>query len=196
MLRLAGTYGDGWYPFAVATPDDYAARLAIVREAARDAGRDPEAITPALHAITIVAPTESEARAMLESRPVRFIGLLFPDAVWQLFGRSHPLGEDFRGFLDIIPDSYDRQTLDAAVDAVPMELLELLFWGTPDQLVDRFRALGGAGLRHIVPMLASPLVSQEAAAYAMDVMPRIAHALRTGTPYQAGDVMPEGQAAG
>jgi phthiodiolone/phenolphthiodiolone dimycocerosates ketoreductase len=180
MLRLTGMYGDGWYPFAVATPDDYASRLDVIRRAARDAGRDPEAITPALHPITVVAPTEDEARALLDTRPVRYYGLFFPDAVWQLFGRRHPLGENFGGFFDLLPESYDRQTMEAALDAVPLELLEALFWGTPEQLVARFRAFGEAGLRHMVPIFASAVVSPKAATYSMEALSQIARELRSG----------------
>ena len=46
MLRLTGRYGDGWYPFAIVSPEDYATRLAVIHAAASAAGRDPEAITP------------------------------------------------------------------------------------------------------------------------------------------------------
>jgi phthiodiolone/phenolphthiodiolone dimycocerosates ketoreductase len=38
MLRLTGRYGDGWYPFAVGSPDDYAARLGVIRAAAQRSG--------------------------------------------------------------------------------------------------------------------------------------------------------------
>lgn len=180
MLRLTGRYGDGWYPFAVATPDDYASRLDVIQGTAREAGRDPAAITPALHPITVVAPTEEEARELLKTRPVRYYGLFFPDAVWQLFGKRHPLGENFGGFFELLPESYDRQTIDAAIDAVPQELVEALFWGTPEQLVSRFRAFGEAGLRHVVPIFASAASSPEAAAYSQKALGWMAHELRNG----------------
>lgn len=48
MLKLVGRYADGWYPAAVTTPAEYADKLAVIRKAAEDAGRDPEAITPSL----------------------------------------------------------------------------------------------------------------------------------------------------
>ena len=41
-LALAGRYGDGWYPTMIATPEEYAAQLAVVRGAASAAGRDPK----------------------------------------------------------------------------------------------------------------------------------------------------------
>ena len=180
MLRLTGQYGDGWYPVVVASPDDYADRLDIIRTAAREAGRDPDTITPALHTPIVIAPTEAEARAMLDHKAIRFFALVYPAEVWQAFGVQHPLGERFRGFIDLLPETYDRQTVEAAIDAVPDAMLEASFWGTPEQVVAKLRAFGQAGLRHVVPLVASPLVSPEAAAYSMEAMAGIAQALRSG----------------
>ena len=78
MLRLTGLYGDGWYPFAIGSPDDYAARLGVIRAAAVEAGRDPEAITPSWTCLTAIGRTEAEARSMLDTNPVRFWGLSSP----------------------------------------------------------------------------------------------------------------------
>jgi phthiodiolone/phenolphthiodiolone dimycocerosates ketoreductase len=181
-LRLTGQYGDGWLPFAVASPDAYAAQLEIVRAAARDAGRDPAAITPALVPLIVVAPTEAEAHAMLDAKGVRFFGLLVPDEVWRLFGLEHPFGAGFRGFIDILPETYDRQTVDAAIAAVPREMLEGFIWGTPEQVLAKLRAFGDAGMRHVVAALASAAVSPEAAAYGMEAMAAIGQALRSGKP--------------
>jgi phthiodiolone/phenolphthiodiolone dimycocerosates ketoreductase len=179
MLHLTGQYGDGWYPFAVASPDDYAARLDIIRGAAREAGRDPEAITPAFHPITVVAPTEDEAHAMLGTRAVRFWGLLFPGEVWQLFGLEHPLGRHSRGYIDMLPQTYDRQLLDDAIAQVPPAMVESLLWGTPEQIVERLRGFGEAGLRHVVPIIVSAAVSEEAARFSVEAISTIARALQS-----------------
>jgi phthiodiolone/phenolphthiodiolone dimycocerosates ketoreductase len=181
-LRLTGQYGDGWCPFAVASPDAYAAQLEVVRAAAREAGRDPNAITPALQPLIVLAPTEEEAHAMLDAKAVRFFGLLAPDEVWRLFGLQHPFGEGFRGFIDILPETYDRQTVDAAIAAVPREILEGFVWGTPEQVLAKLRAFGEAGMRHVMAALASAAVSPEAAAFGMEALAGIAQALRSGQP--------------
>lgn len=181
MLRLTGRYGDGWYPFVATSPDDYATRLTVIRTAAREAGRDPDAITPALQPMVVVAPTEVEARAMFDAKAVRFFGLLLSAEVWQAFGRRHPLGEHFRGFVDLVPESYDRSTFEAALAAVPREMLESwMFWGTSEQVVTKIRAYGEAGLRYVTPPLVSAAVSPEAAAYSVRAMGEIAQALRSG----------------
>jgi probable F420-dependent oxidoreductase len=41
--KRAGRIGNGWYPYVI-SPEDYAARVAELREAAREAGRDPDEI--------------------------------------------------------------------------------------------------------------------------------------------------------
>ena len=41
--RRAGRLGDGWYPYVI-SPEDTAARLETLRAAAREAGRDPDAV--------------------------------------------------------------------------------------------------------------------------------------------------------
>ena len=78
MLRLTGRYGDGWYPTTVVSPQEYAAKLATVRAAAAEAGRNAAAITPALHRFMVVAASEQEARAMLETKVIRALGLMAP----------------------------------------------------------------------------------------------------------------------
>lgn len=179
MLGLTGKYADGWVPVAIASPDDYAARLATVREAARDAGRDPSAIFPALQVYTVIAPTESEARKMLEAKSVRFVALLAPANLWTQFGLTHPFGNDFGGFVDFIPNQYDRQTLDAALDSVPIDALsQALVWGTPAMVAKRLRAYAHAGARQVNIELASATVSRRAALYAVRSLRGIARELR------------------
>ena len=102
MLTLTGRYADGWLPMlpATPTPQQYATKLAQIRDAAQTAGRDPETITPALMAPTVLAPTEKRARSLLHSRIVRYWALMFPAQRWQEIGLKHPLGADFGGFVD------------------------------------------------------------------------------------------------
>lgn len=182
MLRLTGEYGDGWYPNMIATPEEYAAKLGTVRAAAGKAGRDPQAITPSLEQYVVVAPTEQEARAMLDTKLMRFFGLLLPADVWRGAGSEHPFGEDFRGFVDFVPERYDRKTLEDAIAVVPTELVSEgpLMWGTPEQVASRLRAFGEAGLRHVVLVFVSPAISKRAALYGLRATRRIARSLASG----------------
>ncbi|WP_231639797.1 LLM class flavin-dependent oxidoreductase [Mycobacterium sp. Marseille-P9652] len=180
MLRLTGRYGDGWYPTAVASPSEYSAKLRSVRTAAADAGRDPGAITPALHRFMVVGATERETRAMLETKAIRALGLMTPDDLWRQYGRTHPFGENFNPLVDFVPGNFDRPTLDEAIAAVPVEMIAEgpLLWGTPRQVVAKLRAFGDAGLRHVVLAPVSGLVSKRAALYGLWATGRIARSLR------------------
>jgi phthiodiolone/phenolphthiodiolone dimycocerosates ketoreductase len=145
-------------------------------------GRDPQAITPSLEQYVVVAPTEQEARAMLDTKLVRFFGLLLPPEAWQQAGSEHPFGDDFRGFVDFVPERYDRKTLEDAISVVPTELAVEgpLAWGTPEQVAGRLRAFGEAGLRHVVLVLISPAISKRAAIYGLRATRRIARLLASG----------------
>ncbi len=118
---------------------------------------------------------------MLSTRAVRFWGLLFPDEVWQLFGLEHPLGgRGFQGYIDMLPQAYDRKTVDEAIAAVPPTMMEsLIMWGTPEQIVSKLRAFGEAGLRHVVPIIVSAAVSEQAAQFSVQAITEIAHALQS-----------------
>jgi phthiodiolone/phenolphthiodiolone dimycocerosates ketoreductase len=166
MLRLTGQYGDGWLPTMVGSPQEYKAKLEVIRAAAREAGRDPAAITPALHQFVAVAPTKREARAILQTKLARFATLIgTPAHVWSKIGVAHPFGEHFRGYVDFVPERYDRRTLDEAIAAVPPQLVGHGFViGTFDEVVERLRAYGEAGARYAV--------------YGQLAVPRIARLLR------------------
>jgi phthiodiolone/phenolphthiodiolone dimycocerosates ketoreductase len=180
MLQLTGMYGDGWYPTVIVSPEEYANKLESIRTAARGAGREPGEITPALHRFVVVGPTEQETREMLETKAIRAFGLAAPADLWRKAGAEHPFGEHFRGYVDFVPDRYDRKTLEQAIAAVPPELAEEgpLMWGTPEQVADKLKAFGEVGLRHVVLAPASGLVSKRAAIYGIRATRKIARLLR------------------
>lgn len=179
MLELTGRYGDGWYPTTVASPPEYAAKLAAVRAAAVAAGRNPDCITPALHRFTVIAASEQEARAMLETKAIRALGLMAPAEQWRQAGAMHPFGEHFNPLVDFIPGDYDRKTMDEAIAAVPAALVSdgPLLWGSTEQVVGKLRAFGDAGLRHVVLSPVSGLVSKRAALYGLWATGRIGRSL-------------------
>jgi phthiodiolone/phenolphthiodiolone dimycocerosates ketoreductase len=179
MLRLTGEYGDGWYPTLPMGPADYEGKLRTIRAAAAAAGRKPEGITPGWQAFVVIGRTERSARAMLATRAIRFSALLTDAAMWRRVGAVHPLGNDYRGMVDFIPERYTRAELDAAIEAVPVEALaEVALWGTPAQLKAGLGEFREAGLRHLVIQPASALISKTDAVYSLAAMVRIARYLK------------------
>ena len=116
---------------------------------------------------------------MLETRAVRFTALLGDAAMWRRFGVEHPLGEEFRGMVDFVPERYTRAELDAAMEAVPVDALaEVVLWGTPDRLKTKLGEFRDAGLRHLVAQPASAMISRRDAVYSLAAIVSIGRALK------------------
>ncbi len=168
MLRLTGTYGDGWYPVFPFTPAEYADRLATIREHAAKAGRDPLGITAGMSAFVVVGRTEAKARAMLQHPAIRFLALLAPASMWKAHGATHPMGPSFRGIVDFVPHRHSSKDMWSAIDAVPAELLEnRLIWGDRRRVVDQLKAFQEAGLEQVTIQPVSGLVSRRDAVYSL-----------------------------
>jgi alkanesulfonate monooxygenase SsuD/methylene tetrahydromethanopterin reductase-like flavin-dependent oxidoreductase (luciferase family) len=86
MLRLTGQYADGWLPYPITSPQEYADKLKIVRAAAQEAGRDPSAITAGLVQFIAVAPTQEEVLKMQNSKMGRLFALMAPAKLWRNLG--------------------------------------------------------------------------------------------------------------
>ncbi len=168
MLRLTGKYGDGWYPTFPMPPDKYAASLARIRDAAKQAGRDGRRIVPGSQMIFVVGRTEREARKYLGDRFVRFLTLLAPASLWSQNGVDHPLGDDFGGLVDFIPSEHPPASIEAALAKVPVDIVaENVLWGTPDRVREQLETYVDAGVRHIVLTPASAAISRRSAVYSI-----------------------------
>ncbi|MEA2000629.1 MAG: LLM class flavin-dependent oxidoreductase [Actinomycetota bacterium] len=168
MLRLAGRYGDGWYPTFPMKPADYAASLASLREAARSAGRDGKLIVPAAQMVVVIGRNEREARKYLDSRFLRFMTLLAPASFWHKNGLDHPLGTNFRGLVDYVPADFPPEQVAAAIGAVPLEVVaDNVLWGTPEIIRKELETYVDIGLRHIVLGPASAAVSRRSAVHSI-----------------------------
>ncbi|MGE5156008.1 MAG: LLM class flavin-dependent oxidoreductase, partial [Betaproteobacteria bacterium] len=151
MLTLTGQYADAWLPaLTMISPEQYAAQLGQVRAAAAEAGRDPDQITAALFGYLAVAPTDRGVRSLLDSRLLRWFGLLASAELWRQNGAEHPFGPDFRP-IEVLPERYDRATVEDALAVVPPDVIRAaVLVGTLDQVTSQLRALGDAGLRHVL----------------------------------------------
>ena len=47
-----------------------------------------------------------------------------PAELWRKAGAEHPFGEDLRGYADLVPERYDRKTVEEAIAAVPPALVD------------------------------------------------------------------------
>ncbi len=181
MLRLVGRYGDGWIPVQpMHGPAEYELGWRTIRTAARAANRRVESITPSLFASVAMAPTAAQVEKLLRSTLMRYWALMGTSAKqWAEFGSDHPLGPDFGGYGQLIPETLDRGEIDAAIARVPPELVRArLMSGTPRQVEATIRDFADAGLRHIVLAPVSALVTNRYQTYAFGAIPRLVRALR------------------
>lgn len=152
MLELTGRFGDGWLPTLKAAPEEYAARLETILAAGRRAGRDMSHFVPGQ--LVMVALGESRDQVIdlaMKSRLGAAMTLLAPDAVWKSQGLTHPLGDGFGGFYDIVPPRVTGEQIDAAArDMTPELLLASLYAGSPGEIRDQLAPQVAAGARHLI----------------------------------------------
>ena len=151
MLRAAGRHGDAWFPGFLSRPTDYARGLAAVRTAASDAGRNPDAIRAAGFLTIVTGRTGADVEEALASDLVKAWGLNAPAEAWRRHGAEHPLGTNFTGAQDNMPQRLDRPTASAYIATTPASLLrEVFVAGTPNEVVDQLAEWRDHGLRYLV----------------------------------------------
>ena len=147
MLKITGRYADGWWPAGAWSPEDYAAKLGAVRQAADEAGRDPMAIVPAFIMTCLIG--DDKALAEILSAPlVKAWVLQVSAATLKEYGFKHPMGEQWRGYQDIDPGTLTRERILAMLDKVdPESILAIIPHGTPKQVAAKIKEFVDAGLR-------------------------------------------------
>ena len=158
MLRATGRYADAWFPATTIGPKDYAQGLATVRAAASDAGRDPMSITAANLLPVVTGRSRAEVDEALDSVAMKAFALNIPGEMWAKHGVQHPLGADFAGVLDLVPQAFDEQTVLSYTSQVPTSLLkEAFLTGAPGDVIDQAAEWRDHGMRYPVLFNASGL---------------------------------------
>lgn len=172
MLRATGRYADAWFPGLVRGPQTYASGLQAVQTAASDAGRDPNSITPALSTFVVTGRSRDDVEEALNSAAAKAFALIIPGQMWADHGVQHPLGREFTGAQDLVPQTLDEQTVLSATKNVPVSLLKAaLLAGTPDEVIDQAAHWRDHGVRYLVVNNLSYL------------QPRLRNGLASGAPF-------------
>jgi phthiodiolone/phenolphthiodiolone dimycocerosates ketoreductase len=161
MLGLTGRYADGWYPTIKMSPADYRERLARIHAGAAEAGRGLARFEPSLQIQTVLGRDRQSALAGLCGvRVAGSLAMLLPASLWTRHGLHHPLGEEFEGFPDFVPEEVTAEQIASAERQVSAELFaDGVFAGSVADVVADVRALVDAGLRHVVLWNIGVLVS-------------------------------------
>ena len=147
MLGIAGRYADGWWPAGMYDAPSYAEKLGVLRKAAGACGRNPDAITPA-YMIACLLGDASEIDAMLRQPLLRAFALQMTGHSFRQKGFRHPMGDDWRGILDLEPDKLSRDDLMAFIANVdPKAILANVPHGSPRDVLSKVREYVEAGVR-------------------------------------------------
>jgi phthiodiolone/phenolphthiodiolone dimycocerosates ketoreductase len=148
MLDIAGRYADGWWPAGDYSPEDYAAKLKLLRESADRAGRDPMAIVPCFILFSLVAADDKELAEILEAPLVKAIILQVDARELTKRGLKHPISDEWRGIQDLDPGKLTREAiLDILGRTTPEMILSLVPHGTPKEVARKYKGFYDAGMR-------------------------------------------------
>jgi phthiodiolone/phenolphthiodiolone dimycocerosates ketoreductase len=147
MLEITGRYADGWWPASVPTPDDYAAKLATIRQVAEREGRDPEAIVPAIIRTALIGD-EAEIAEMVQAPLIKAFLLQMTAETLHGLGFEHPMGPKWKGIHDLNPTMMTRDVILDFISKVDVRsVLAVVPHGTPKEIAKQFKAYVDAGLR-------------------------------------------------
>lgn len=158
MLRITGKFADAWVPFTISRPAEYAAGLAAVHAAASNAGRSPAVIVPALNRAIVTGRSRDDVDEALDGVLMKSSALAAPAEVWARHGVEHPLGAQFSGVQDLVPQVIDKEAALSFTARVPLSLMkEICFHGTPSEVLEQVAEWRDHGLRYLVVLNGSQL---------------------------------------
>ncbi len=150
MLRLTGEYGDGWIPAWWMSPEEYGEKLAVIVTHAEAAGR-PRPVASMLRFV-LCAESVERAAEMFEANPLaKLFGLFAMGTMWEAKGLTHPLGNNSKGFIDVIMHDLKADDLRDLAPSIPFEMVQqVLCVGNADELGRQFEGFARAGMEHVV----------------------------------------------
>ena len=185
MLALCGRSADGWMPTNIG-PEDYAAKLDVIRESAELAGRDPASITPSMLAYVLCAPDEETLERLAAEPLVRllFAAVGLSEDVYRRHGSTSPF-EGGSGFHSYVPTSVSRAEAERVASHIaPGIVREGTLNGNAAQIADQIRAYHQAGLRDVVLWNITAFADPALAGYSFKVLREVKAILR-GAPAPA-----------
>lgn len=108
-------------------------------------------ITPAMWLFVVTGRSRGDVDAILHSDAARAFALNAPAESWASHGVEHPLGADFSGAQDFLPQSLDEPTALSHARKVPVSLLKAsLLNGTPEEVIEQAAEWRDHGVRYLV----------------------------------------------
>ena len=129
-------------------------------------------IIPAVVRTVVTGRNRDDVDEALDSVIIKASALAAPAGAWTRHGVEHPLGSDFSGVQDLVPQTIDKQTALSYAEKVPASLMkELTFNGTPNEVIDQVAEWRDQGLQYLLVINGSVL------------NPKLRKGLATNLPY-------------
>ncbi len=108
-------------------------------------------ITPAIWLFVVTGQSRDEVDETLCSDAARTFALNAPAELWASHGVEHPLGADFSGAQDFLPQTLDEETVLSYARRVPVSLMkDSVLNGTPEEVIEQAAEWRDNGLRYLV----------------------------------------------
>jgi phthiodiolone/phenolphthiodiolone dimycocerosates ketoreductase len=148
MLDITGRYADGWWPAGAWEPEEYAAKLKVIRDSAERAGRDPLAIVPATIQTCLIADDDAELAEILQAPMVKAFLLMVSGKELGDRGFEHPLGANWGGYQEINPAVLPRERVLSFLEkAKPEMLMAMIPTGPAKAVAQKLKGFVEAGMR-------------------------------------------------
>jgi phthiodiolone/phenolphthiodiolone dimycocerosates ketoreductase len=135
------------------TPEQFAHERDVVREHARNAGRDPDALRFACIFLCGMTDDASLLDRIFKSPVNRWnaIVLVPTGAKWREWGLEHPLGDDWSYPRDLVPMEWQRQAaLDVVAQVPPEAVARTHVMGSVQEAADQIQPYIDAGCDFVI----------------------------------------------
>ena len=162
-MDFAGRLGRGWGVFLppCGDPETFAADVRRVKQAAEQAGKDPDELVIQAAFMTLIENDEEHVQKATENLALRWdcAATLVSDT-WSKAGLKNPLGSDWVYSRDLVPADWSREDALRIANAVsPDDVRKLRICGTPGDAAKQMQPYIEAGANYVWAANYSGLVS-------------------------------------
>jgi len=165
-LEIVGRYGDGLLTnlpgMSHGGPEQLSEDIAVVRDAAERAGRDPDQLRFAASVLTLMGDDDAVIDRLAATDELRWNTIVYGGvrgADWRRHGFEHPLGDDWGYAKNLVPERMSADAFRQAAAAVPIDAVKRVghFTGSPAEVARQVEPYVQAGLDYVFLVEHAPL---------------------------------------
>ncbi len=167
MKALVAEEGDGWFPW-LETPETYRKGSDHITAEALKLGRDPDELDRAVEVFTAITKDEADVAEIAQRAS---IGIAIRQDLLRQMGFERLAEESVDVYRAEFRDE-DWKRINSVAERIPTEAVRrVIISGTPDQAIGRIEEYLKAGVKSIVLISPTNMISQNIAAYRDEIIP-------------------------